>query len=125
MPRRSPRWIWAGRIAFGVLVAGLVTYLAVAGLDKADKIASCVGAVVALLALGAPYLLPPPENSSLPQADRVEDSGTAKAAGGGRAIAGIDVTGAGGPGHVVRSGDATADGRGSTAVTGIVRRARQ
>ena len=124
MPRRSPRWIWAGRIAFGVLAVGLVAYLAVVGLDKADKLASCVGAVVALLALATPYLLPPPEGAPMADPDRVEDSGTAKATGGGQATTGVDITGDSGPAQVIRSGDATADGPGSTATTGVVRRPR-
>jgi hypothetical protein len=113
-----------GRIVFGVLTAVLVAYLAVVGLDKADKVASCVGVVVALLALGAPYLLPLPGGTPMPDPDRVEDSGKAKATRGGRATTGVDVTGDSGPAQVIRSGDATADGPGSTATTGIVRRPR-
>ena len=122
MPRRGPRWIWAGRIACGVLAAALVAYLAVVGLERADKVASCVAAVVALLALGAPYLLPAPGGTPMPDPDRIEDSGEAKATGGGQATTGADITGDGGPVQVIRSGDATAEGAGSTATTGIVRR---
>jgi hypothetical protein len=58
MPRRRPAWIWVGRVLFAVIVAALVTYLVTVGVDKADKLASTIGAVVVLLALGAPYLLP-------------------------------------------------------------------
>jgi hypothetical protein len=124
MPRRRPRWIWAGRIVFGVLAAAVVAYLATVGLDKADKLASSIGAVLALLALGAPYLLPPPGCTPMPDPDRVEDSGNANATGGGQATTGVDVTGDSGPAQVIRSGDATAAGPGSMANTGIVRRPR-
>jgi len=121
MPRRSRRWIWAGRVVFGVLVAGLVGYLVVAGLEKADKVASGVGAVLALMALGAPYLLPPQGGAPMRDPDRVEDTGTAKATGGGQANAGLQTAGGDRPAQVTRSGDATADGPGSVANTGIQR----
>jgi hypothetical protein len=125
MPRRSPRWIWAGRVVFGVVVAALVVYLAVVGLNKADMLASCIGAVAALLALGAPYLLPMAGiGTTVPDPDRVEGSGAARATDGGQATSGADISGDGGPVRVIRSGDATADGSGSTAVTGILRRPR-
>jgi len=123
MPRRSPRWIWAGRIVFVALVAALVIYLAVVGQDKADKLASSIGAVAALLALGAPYL-PTQGGKPMPEPDRVEDTGDAEATAGGQATTGADLVGDGGPVEVVRSGDATADGPGSTATSGIVRRPR-
>ncbi|WP_416906284.1 hypothetical protein [Micromonospora echinospora] len=63
MPRRSAGWIWAGRVVAGLTVAGLVVYLAVVGLDRADKIGSAAGVVVAVLGLVAPYLLPPRRQS--------------------------------------------------------------
>jgi hypothetical protein len=56
VPCRSRLWVWTGRATFGVIVVGLVVYLVVAGLDKADKLASSISVVVALAALGAPYL---------------------------------------------------------------------
>jgi hypothetical protein len=59
MPHRSARLVWTGRAGFAVIVVGLVAYLVAVGLDKADKVASGVSMVVALIALGAPYLLPP------------------------------------------------------------------
>lgn len=126
MPRRSQRWIWAGRVGFGVVVAALAAYLAAVGLDKADKLASGIGAVLALLALGVPYLLPPPQpgGTPMPGPDRVEDSGKATATAGGQANTGVDVAGDGGPAQVTRSGDATADGPGSVANTGVQRRPR-
>ncbi|GIG93170.1 hypothetical protein Pen02_81060 [Plantactinospora endophytica] len=58
MARRGRRWLWAGRLVCLLLVGGLVTYLMSVGLDKADKVASGIGAVAALLALIAPYLIP-------------------------------------------------------------------
>lgn len=59
-----------------------------------------------------------------PDLDRVTDSGVAIARGGGRAVTGADITGDSGPVRVTRSGDATADGLGSEATSGIVRRSR-
>jgi hypothetical protein len=115
MPRRSPRWIWAGRVVFGVLTCALVVYFVVVQLQKANMIASCVAAVVALLALGAPYLLPAP-SAAEPDAEHVEDSGRAKV------TTGADLTGDGRPVRVIRSGNATADGPGSIATTGVVHR---
>ncbi|GAA0481944.1 hypothetical protein Ade02nite_57600 [Paractinoplanes deccanensis] len=53
------RWIWAGRGTFALVVAALIVYLAVSGLDRADKLASAIGVVVAVVALGAPYLRRP------------------------------------------------------------------
>ena len=56
--RRRSGWIWGGRIAAVVVLAGLGAYLASVGLDKADKLASVLGLLVAVAALVAPYLLP-------------------------------------------------------------------
>ena len=56
--RRRSGWIWGGRIAAVVVLAGLAAYLASVGLDKADKLASVLGLLVAVAALVAPYLLP-------------------------------------------------------------------
>ena len=123
MPHRSQQWVWAGRVVFGVLVAGVVVYLVVVGLDKADKTASSIGAVVALVALAVPYLLPPRQSGgvSMPDADRVEESGKAIAKAGGRANTGADTDARDRSAQVVRSGDATAEGPGSVANTGIQR----
>ena len=63
MPRRSRRWIWAGRAAALAVVAVLVAYLLAAGLEKADKAASVLAAIVAVLAVAAPYVLPAEERS--------------------------------------------------------------
>ncbi len=55
---RRSGWIWGGRIAAVVVLAGLAVYLASVGLDKADKLASVLSMLVAVAALVAPYLLP-------------------------------------------------------------------
>ena len=59
--RRHSGWIWGGRITAVVVLAGLSVYLASVGLDKADKLASVLSLLVAVVALVAPYLLPPPD----------------------------------------------------------------
>jgi hypothetical protein len=61
--RRHSHWIWGGRIAAVAVVAGLAGYLLSAGLDKADKLASVLGLLVAVAALAAPYLLPSPDRN--------------------------------------------------------------
>jgi hypothetical protein len=116
--------MWTGRAVFGVIVAGLVVYLVVVGLDKADKVASSISVVLALMALAGPYLLPPARGAAMPESDRAKDTGKASARAGGQANTGVDVTGEDRPAQVERSGDATADGPGSTANTGIQRRPR-
>ncbi len=116
--------MWAGRVAFGVIVAVLVGYIVVVGLDRADKVASTIGAIVALIALGTPYLLPPTGGASMPDPDRVEDSGNANARSGGQANTGVQGRCDDWPVRVTRSGDATADGPGSVANTGVQRERR-
>jgi len=59
MRRRRPWLTWGGRIAAVIILAGLAAYLYAVGLDKADKLASVLGLLVAVAALVAPYLLPP------------------------------------------------------------------
>jgi len=121
MPRRSRWWIWSGRVAFAGTFAGLIIYLTSVGLEKADKIASSVGVVVALIALAAPYLLRAPEiaGDTMISTDRVEDSGSATANNGGQANSGVRGASRDRPANVTRSGDARADGQGSVANTGI------
>ncbi|WP_239340720.1 hypothetical protein [Frankia sp. CiP3] len=123
---RRLRWVWVGRGVFGVIVAALAVYLVVVGLDKAAKVASSIGAVLALAALVAPYLLPPlqREDASMSDAERVDDTGRANATGGGRANTGLQGAGNDRPAQVTRSGDAIADGPGSVANTGIQRSRR-
>ncbi|MFF0153800.1 hypothetical protein [Micromonospora sp. NPDC005203] len=109
-----------------MIVAGLAAYLIVVGLDEADKLASAVSVVVALVALAVPYLLPAAGSGgvSMVEPDRVEDTGVARATGGGQANTGADVVGPDRPTQVTRSGEATADGPGSSANTGVQRRSR-
>jgi hypothetical protein len=58
MPHRTPGWMWAGRVAALVVVAGLVVYFADAGLNRASEVAGPMVAVIALATFFAPYLLP-------------------------------------------------------------------
>lgn len=44
-------WVWAGAGLTVVAVAGLGVYFAVVGLDKADKLASVIGGLTALVGL--------------------------------------------------------------------------
>jgi hypothetical protein len=123
VPRRGPRWIWAGRIAALVILAGLVAYLASAGLTTGGEVASSISVIIALAALLAPYLLPvqQPAAPPAPDPDTVEDTGAATATAGGHANTGIQDAGGTRPAKVARSGDAKADGPDSTANTGIQR----
>jgi hypothetical protein len=43
MPHRTRGWVWAGRTAAAVAVAGLAVYLGVAGLGQAGKVAAPAG----------------------------------------------------------------------------------
>jgi hypothetical protein len=82
--------------------------------------------VVALVAVGAPYLLPQPlpEGVPMPEPDRVEDTGVARATDGGQANTGLQAAGDERPARIARSGNATADGPGSVANTGVQHRRR-
>ncbi len=126
--RHSPRGVWAGRIVAVLVLAGLVTYMAVAGLTTANLVGGALGGVVALAALLASYLLPPsppsPGGPPVSESRRVENSGAATATAGGEAITGVQETVGTRPVQVQvdRSGDAHADGPGSVAITGIQRR---
>ncbi|MEU7758658.1 MULTISPECIES: hypothetical protein [Micromonospora] len=127
MPHRTSRWIWTGRVVFAVIVLALIGYLVAAGLDRADKIASCAALVVAVAALAAPYLLPTSTAQEQPAdqhpADQVENSGTAQATDGGQATTGLETADGGDrPVRVADTGKAVAKGPGSTANTGVVRR---
>jgi hypothetical protein len=57
-------WIWGGRIVALVAVALLAAYLWHVGLAKASGLASVLTLLVALVALVAPYLLPPAASRS-------------------------------------------------------------
>ncbi len=65
VPRRSRRWIWTGRLVGGLVICAVAIYLFTSGLDKADKVASVIGALAGLAALVAPYLLPSPGGAKL------------------------------------------------------------
>jgi hypothetical protein len=76
MPQRSRAWIWVGRAVAGLGVAALAGYLFESGLEKADKLGSAIGALAALAALVAPYLLPAQERPRPPEAlDRTSHGG--------------------------------------------------
>lgn len=55
---RNQRWLWGSRAVAVLVLAGLLIYLCVVGLDKSDKIATVLGALAAVAAFAAPYLLP-------------------------------------------------------------------
>jgi hypothetical protein len=57
MQQRRPNWVWVARIVAVLVLAGLATYLSLVGLDKADKLASVLGLLVAVATLVAPYLV--------------------------------------------------------------------
>lgn len=64
MSGRRPGWVWGGRAAAAIVVLGLACYLSVVGLSKADALAGVLSLLVAVMALMAPYVLPPREPSS-------------------------------------------------------------
>jgi hypothetical protein len=124
------RWIWAGRAAFAVIVGGFLAYVFRVGLDKADKTASVVSAVLAILALGLPYLSRSPQatvsaTEIQPPAPgtadiHVSDTGKAVADADSKASTGMRAPAEGLTGRftVERTGDAEASD-GGTANTGI------
>lgn len=75
MPSRTARTIWTGRVVFALVAACLVAYLAGAGLDNADKLASVLGAVFAFTALAAPYLFRPPQPASPSPSPAIDGAG--------------------------------------------------
>jgi hypothetical protein len=118
LPRRGPRWIWAGRVAGLAGLAGVAGYLVHVGLDEADKISSCLGLLASLVASLLPYLLPPAQVGSSAQVHR---TGSATALDGATAVTGVSSRAHPDLVDVCDTGDAYACGEGSTAVTGIVR----
>ncbi|WP_203868833.1 hypothetical protein [Plantactinospora endophytica] len=105
---------------FAAMILMLVGYLARVGLDRADKVGSAAGMVLALTALFAPHLLPI-RDSPVTGPDRAEHTGPAVASAGGNANTGLRSGGNGRPARVSDTGSATARGPGSRANTGIVR----
>jgi hypothetical protein len=69
-----------------MILAGLITYFTIVGLDEADKVASVIACVLALAALVAPYLLPAPQRPT----GRDPDLGTPSQRSAGQGL-GIDV----------------------------------
>lgn len=121
-PHRALHLIWIGRVIGAVILVGLVVYFVRVGLDKADKLASCLGLGVAVLALLGPYLLPPGGADFVAaEPDVAEETGDAKAAGGGQANTGVESVGDRSA-QVRKTGAATAQGPGSVANTGVVRK---
>jgi hypothetical protein len=121
IPHRTRGRLWAGRIAAGAVLVGLAVYLSSVGLDKADKISSCLSLLVAVGFALAPHLLPAAEEGRSPAPDRVGGTGKATAEAGGVAVTGAQVTGTSGPVVVANTGDAQASGPGSNAVSGVQR----
>jgi len=137
MPRRTVRLVWATRLVFLALTVALPVYLVAVGLDKADKIASTVAAVVALLALTMRYLPPALARTTPSSPVGVPGTGAVAIGGDNSARIGTDVAGvapssptpptgngvwAGGPGSVAIGGNNTAPIR--TEVTGTPRKRR-
>ncbi|GAA3933818.1 hypothetical protein Aau02nite_26020 [Amorphoplanes auranticolor] len=56
----------AGCVVAGLLVLGLVALFAATGLDTADKIASAVCALLAVVALCWQYVVPAPRSAAVP-----------------------------------------------------------
>ena len=57
---RNATAVRAGRVVAALTLCGLAGYLAAVGLDRADPLAGVLSLFVAVAALLAPYLLPPP-----------------------------------------------------------------
>ena len=126
VPRRTRGKLWVGRVAASLVMAGLAVYLVWAGLDKADKVSSCLSLLLAAGLALAPYLLPAAEGEQRRvELDRVEGTGTSVAEGGATAVSGAQVTEGSGPVRVKDTGDADAKGHESTAVSGIQRLPRE
>lgn len=124
IPRRTRAWIVTSWVVALLVLGGLASYMASVGLDRASKIGSAGGLLVALLAIVVPYLLPSASSSTSTgdprpgPAHRVGQTGGATAAGGGVANSGLDVATAAQGVDVRITGTASANGPGSFANTG-------
>lgn len=119
--RKDRTLIWVGWIVFATVITVMAIYLVSVGLDKADKVASGAALIVGLLALGAPYLLPPkappPREAT---AVIIKNTGAANAGPGSEVVTGLRASASllgGGSITVSGTGDATASD-GGRAVTG-------
>ncbi|GAA1588106.1 hypothetical protein [Actinoplanes couchii] len=121
MARRSARLVWVGRGVFGAIVLSLIVYLLLVGIDTADKIASSVSVVVALVALGTPYLLAPPVSDQPGDPSMIHAPGAGAVALGGDSAAEVstEVSGVFPPATDAPTGPGvTASGSGSVAIRG-------
>ncbi len=91
MRRAAGRRTVVGRIVALVILIGLAAHLTSVGLDRADKLASSIGLLVAVAALVAPYLVPRSSGGNvMPNPYHGEHSGDARVPGGSHAGAGIE-----------------------------------
>jgi hypothetical protein len=117
MTQNKRKWIWGGRVIAVFLLVGLGILMANMGLTKASALGGAIGLLVAIAALVAPYLIPVPKAPA--NSNVLESTGSANALAGGKANTGVKSKSNPGSGRVSSSGDATADGAGSVANTGI------
>ncbi|MEU4423258.1 hypothetical protein AB0F81_21745 [Actinoplanes sp. NPDC024001] len=116
MPHRRRSWVWPGRVAFAVILLALIGYLVAVGLERADKVASSVAAVLALVALGAPHLLP---SRPAPPPTTAAGTGSVGIGGNNSGAVSTEVSGTAPPPPAVPPGPGvTASGPGSVAVGG-------
>lgn len=120
MAHRSRRLVWVGRLVAVLIIAGMVIIMWNVGLTRASALGGAGALLVAVAALFAPYTFPLPRLRGSERPDAViEQSGSATAVEGGKANTGVDTADATGSLRVKGSGDARADGSGSSANTGI------
>lgn len=119
--RRRTQWVWIGRGVAVLALGGLTTYFLQVGWDEADKVGSSVGLLVAIAALFAPYLFPVTKfgGETVTEPLDLTRTGKAEARDGGVANTGVEAEAGERPIKVSDSGDATAQGPGSVANTGV------
>ncbi|MEU9844775.1 hypothetical protein AB0C69_36800 [Actinomadura sp. NPDC048032] len=106
-------WAWTGAGVSVAAVAGLGAYFAAVGLDKADKLASVVGALTALIGLAmAAYGLFAPGGHQVSQRATASGQGRVNQVGGKQATTGDrgGGPGSGVPRRVTQDAEATEDG---------------